>query len=133
MTDHEVPSRAATAPRFHATRRVRRTTRTHPYAYHIEVLPARLREVAAGLEVGPGARVLDYGCADVPYRDFFPDDVEDIPAGLPGNPQATLVLNPDGTLSVEDGTFDVVTSTQVLEHVVDPATYLAECARVLAP
>jgi SAM-dependent methyltransferase len=34
---------------------------------------------------------------------------------------------------VETGSVDVVVSTQVLEHVADPAVYLAECARVTKP
>lgn len=77
--------------------------------------------------------MLDYGCADVPYRYFFPPDADYVAADLPGNPQATLVLNGDATVPVEDGSFDVVMSTQVLEHVADPALYLSECFRVLRP
>jgi SAM-dependent methyltransferase len=34
---------------------------------------------------------------------------------------------------VDDASFDAVMSTQVLEHVTDPALYLSECARVLRP
>jgi SAM-dependent methyltransferase len=77
--------------------------------------------------------VLDYGCADLPYRRFFPDDVEYVAADLPGNPQATLALNPDATVPLESGSIDAVLSTQVLEHVTDPALYLSECHRVLRP
>lgn len=81
----------------------------------------------------PGGRVLDYGCADVPYRGFFGPDVDYVAADLPGNPQATLLLREDGTVPAPDGAFDAVLSTQVLEHVVDPALYLRECHRVLRP
>jgi SAM-dependent methyltransferase len=77
--------------------------------------------------------VLDYGCAEVPYRHFFAADAEFVPADLPGNPDASLELNPDSTVPVPDGDFDVVLSTQVLEHVDDPRLYLAECFRVLRP
>jgi SAM-dependent methyltransferase len=77
--------------------------------------------------------VLDYGCADTPYRGLFGETVEYLAADLPGNPQATLEIAANGTLPVESASIDVVLSTQVLEHVEDPAVHLAECARVLRP
>jgi SAM-dependent methyltransferase len=85
------------------------------------------------LRVPSGGRVLDYGCAEMPYRRFFGPDVDLVGADLPGNPWATVRLRPDGTLPVEDAGFDAVLSSQVLEHVTDPATYLRECVRVLRP
>jgi SAM-dependent methyltransferase len=103
------------------------------YAHHINTLPARLEALAADLNVQPGQRVLDYGCADVPYRHFFPADVDFVPADLPGNPRATVDIAADGTLPLPDRSVDAVMSTQVLEHVADPATYVAECFRVLRP
>jgi SAM-dependent methyltransferase len=112
---------------------IRRATPWHRYAHHIRTLPSRLESLSVSLEVPPGGRVLDYGCADVPYRYFFGADVDFVAADLPGNPAATLLLNPDATVPVADGTFDAVVSTQVLEHVLDPALYLSECARVLRP
>ena len=39
----------------------------------------------------------------------------------------------DGPVSRQDGGFDVVCSFQVLEHVPDPAAYLAEARRLLRP
>lgn len=105
----------------------------HRYSHHIRMLPARLEALAAELCAPAGARVLDYGCADVPYRGFFGPDADFVPADLEGNVHARLVLNPDGTVPTEDAGFDVVLSTQVLEHVTDPGTYLSECFRVLRP
>lgn len=105
----------------------------HPLAFIVKALPRALRRLAGHLEVPRSGRVLDYGCADVPYRHFFGTDVEFVPADLPGNPDATVEISPDGTLPVPGASFDAVLSTQVLEHVVDPATYLAECFRVLRP
>lgn len=93
--------------------------------------PARLEELAGHLDVPAGGRLLDYGCADVLYRHFFPADVDFVPANLPGNPRAALELRQDATVPADDGSFDAVLSTQVLEHVEDPALYLAECHRVL--
>jgi SAM-dependent methyltransferase len=105
----------------------------HRYAHHIRTLPVRLEALAPELRLPPGGRLLDYGCADVPYRGFFGDDVEYVAADLAGNPHATLELNPDGTVPLPDDSFDAVMSTQVLEHVDDPALYLAESFRVLRP
>jgi len=105
----------------------------HRYAHHIRVLPARLEALAGELGAPARARVLDYGCADVPYRHFFGADADFVPADLEGNLHARLLLNPDGTVPADDAGFDVVLSTQVLEHVTDPGTYLLECFRVLRP
>ena len=96
-------------------------------------MPARLEALSADLRVPPGGRVLDYGCADVPYRHFFGPGVEFVAADLAGNPHAALELNPDSTIPVPDASFDAVLSTQVLEHVGDPERYLAESFRVLRP
>ena len=104
----------------------------HRLAYILRRLPAAVRELAGELEVPAGGRVLDYGCADAPYRDLFPH-AEYVGADLPGNPHATIEIRPDGTLPVEDASVDAVLSTQVLEHVTDPALYLSECLRVLRP
>ena len=97
------------------------------------MLPQRLRVLAADLIVPESGRVLDYGCADVPYRDFFAAEVDFVPADLEGNEHAELHLNTDGTVPAEDESFDAVLSTQVLEHAEDPRLYLAESFRVLKP
>jgi SAM-dependent methyltransferase len=122
-------------PVFHTERpRDIRTARPwHRYAHHIRTLPLRLEALADGLLRPPDGRLLDYGCADVPYRDFFATDADYVAADLVGNPHATLELNPDGTVPEPDETFDAVLSTQVLEHVTDPGLYLAEAFRVLRP
>ncbi len=121
--------------RFHAERPhdLRRAAPWHRLSYIVGELPRRLEALAAELRVAPGARVLDYGCADTPYRRFFASDIEYIAADLRGNQHATLELAPDGTVPVADGTVDAVLSTQVLEHVTDPELYLRECARMLRP
>jgi SAM-dependent methyltransferase len=123
------------APRFldHRPEDLRTFRRSHRLAYIIRVLPQRLEALSAQLGLGPGDRVLDYGCADVPYRHFFGPGTEYIGADLPGNPKAAIDLKADGTVPLSDGHVDAILSTQVLEHVTDPRLYLAECARVLKP
>ena len=77
--------------------------------------------------------MLDYGCASMPYRGFFPPGVEYVGADFPGNPDASFELNPDGSVPADDASFDAVVSTQVLEHAADPRVHLSECLRVLRP
>jgi SAM-dependent methyltransferase len=112
---------------------IRKAKPWHRYAHHIRTLPARLEALVPDLALPPGGSLLDYGCAELPYRHFFPSDARYVAADLPGNPHATLELADDGTVPVPSGSFDAVLSTQVLEHVTDPALYLDECFRVLKP
>ena len=102
-------------------------------AHIVRTLPARLRMLCASLDLGPGDTVVDYGCADQPYRDCFAAGVRYVGADIAGNERADVELTPAGGLPLADGSADAVISTQVLEHVTDPGHYLAECARVLRP
>jgi SAM-dependent methyltransferase len=126
---------APRAPRFHASHRteVRAYRPWHRLAHIARVLPEGLEDLSRDLRLPPRGRVLDYGCADVPYRHFFPHDADYVGADLPGNPQASVDIAADGTLALPDASFDAVISTQVLEHVGDPAVYLSECFRLLRP
>lgn len=132
------PERSETRPRpgvFQAGDRavLRDPPRWHHLAYIARALPAALDRLIRGLAPAPGSRILDYGCADQPYRGFFPAGVDYVGADLPGNPAATVGIAVDGTVAAPDASFDVVLSTQVLEHVDDPTVYLSECFRVLRP
>jgi len=77
-------------------------------------------------------RVLDYGCGGSPYRSLFPNadyrraDCVDVP-GL------DYVFGDDEKIAAPDGCFDLVLSTQVLEHVRHPQWYLREAHRLLKP
>lgn len=105
----------------------------HRLAHIVRELPRAIKRLVDELELARSARVLDYGCADLPYRHLF-GDVDYVAADLPGNPKAEIEISSDGRLDVlNDEGFDVVLSTQVLEHVSDPRVYLNECYRLLRP
>jgi SAM-dependent methyltransferase len=132
MTTH-----APQTARFHANRPTDLRGRQPPWhrlAYIVRKLPEAIATLIEELAVPAGGRVLDYGCADLPYRGLFDPAVEYVAADLPGNPLATVPIAGDGTLpELADSSLDVVLSTQVLEHVADPHRYLSECARLLRP
>jgi SAM-dependent methyltransferase len=87
----------------------------------------RLRQLLPTL----GGVVLDVGCGGKPYRDWF-GQVEKY-VGLdvyPGSAVDVLIAS-DGSWPLPDEHFDVLLSTQVLEHVADLDLTLAETERVL--
>ena len=136
MTADENGGTTATpAPKFAINRPkdIHTATPWHRYGHYIRTLPKALEEQVPDLRLQPTSRLLDYGCATMPYRYMFPPTVDYVGADLPGNPDAHVDLNPDATVPADDESFDAVISTQVLEHVSDPALYLSECFRVLRP
>lgn len=104
----------------------------HPGWFIMRALRRSLAAAVADAALKEGSTVLDYGCASRPYRDLM-GPARYVGADLPGNPQADIHIRPDGTLPVDDASIDMVLSTQVLEHLPDPAAYLRECRRVLKP
>lgn len=78
--------------------------------------------------------ILDYGAGGSPYRPLFPNARyrrADFPSERAGD--VDYVLDDLGRVDERDGTFDLILSTQVAEHVEDPARYFAECHRLLKP
>ncbi len=112
---------------------IRRPSRTHYMRHIATVLPQAIGRLIESLKLVHSSRVLDFGCADQPYRKFFTDDAQYIGADLQGNALAEVVIDEGGRLGIDDNTVDAVLSTQVLEHVGDPALYLSESLRVLKP
>jgi SAM-dependent methyltransferase len=77
--------------------------------------------------------LLDYGCGNMPYRRLFEDHVASyVGCDFPGNEIADRLLNSARELPFAAETADYVLSTQVLEHVDNPDSYLRECWRVLS-
>jgi SAM-dependent methyltransferase len=81
----------------------------------------------------PESSLIDFGCGNMPYRPLFEPHVgEYVGCDLPGNELADCILQTPDRLPQSDGSAAFALSASVLEHVVDPAAYLAECHRVLA-
>jgi SAM-dependent methyltransferase len=104
----------------------------------------QLRRTFALSALEPADRVLDLGCgagdltADLATAapQIIGADVAEaaLARARRRHPRLDLRLVPiDGPLPFEDGAFDVVWSSEVIEHVADTARWLSEVRRVLAP
>ena len=100
----------------------------------LDELASQLREEIPKAASGrSGLTVLDVGCGEKPYLPLF----EGIASSYVGvdavqTPGADFV-SPAESLPLPNDSFDILISTQVLEHVDDPAACLSEMFRVLAP
>jgi 2-polyprenyl-3-methyl-5-hydroxy-6-metoxy-1,4-benzoquinol methylase len=94
--------------------------------------------------IQPGETVLDLGCGDgwmtaeLAALGARPTGVEIARAAVERarlrHPQLTFALAAvDGSLPMQDNAFDVVWSSEVIEHVADTARWLSEARRVLRP
>jgi SAM-dependent methyltransferase len=110
----------------------------------VELEPPDLapRIAFARAEVKPGDRVLDLGCgqgdltADLAGMGAQVVGVEVAQAAVDRararHPDLRFDLAPiDGALPLEDGAFDAVWASEVIEHVADTARWLSEIRRVL--
>lgn len=97
------------------------------------VLRGLSKEVSAAAEVAcPGAVAIDFGCGDQPYRKIV-EDCGALYRGADLGGAAEISIEPNGHVDAPDGCADVVLSFQVLEHVRDLDSYLAEAKRLLRP
>jgi SAM-dependent methyltransferase len=92
-----------------------------------------LRRAIGNVATDRVIRVMDYGCGGSPYRSLFPNakyeraDFVEVP-GLDFK-----VTENSAVAEAPDSSYDLVLSTQVLEHVSDPGNCLRECLRLLKP
>lgn len=78
--------------------------------------------------------ILDFGAGISPYRSLFPNANyrrADFPIG--SGEGLDYVLDEALKVAAPDSSFDLILSTQVLEHVEGPQDYLQECLRLLRP
>lgn len=78
--------------------------------------------------------ILDYGAGGSPYRALFPNANycrADFAIGT--GEGLDFVLNESLLVTAPDSSFDLILSTQVIEHVEHPEIYLKECLRLLRP
>ncbi len=77
-------------------------------------------------------RLLDFGCGGSPYRELFPH-ADYVRADYTQVSGLDVPIAPGKPLPLADGSFDLILSTQVLEHVEDVGWYLGEAHRLLKP
>ena len=82
---------------------------------------------------GPSKRqILDFGCGGSPYRKLFGNSCRYARADLAGTPELDFEMDPNtGAIKAKDSEFDLLLSSQVLEHVESPSAYLKEAYRLL--
>lgn len=91
---------------------------------------------AAAREVADGARVVDVGAGDAPYRELFAhaDYVTiDWEHSMHGDSASSDISASADQLPLDDASVDAVLLTEVLEHLSAPDVALSEIARVLRP
>ncbi len=92
ITDWLIRGASTTADRSH----IRDVRPWDPLAHIARVLPRAIGDAIDELALPAGARVIDLGCADRPYRHLLPRDATYVGADLTGNPDAELIIAPDG-------------------------------------
>ncbi|MEY4575711.1 MAG: hypothetical protein RL701_414 [Pseudomonadota bacterium] len=101
-----------------------------PLYLHLRPLWLALQRTLASCE----GRVLDIGCGLQPYRQFLnASRTEYVGLDREGPLSQPTVVGSAEDLPFDDQSFDVVISTQVLEHVQEPRVALHEAVRVLRP
>ncbi|MGB8167266.1 MAG: class I SAM-dependent methyltransferase [Chthoniobacteraceae bacterium] len=91
-----------------------------------------LRDALGPFATDVPLRILDFGCGGSPYRALFPQ-ADYRRADFTAMEGLDYRVGPDSRVDAPSETFDLVLSTQVLEHVAEPAIYLAEAWRALKP
>lgn len=117
---------------------MRRNDRLNPRWWHharhslVALRDTAHRVLRERVGLSPGQIVVDLGCGDCPYREWFLDaGCEYIDCDLDGD--VTVRIRPGEPVPLADGVADGVVSFQVLEHVWDLDWYLYEAKRLLIP
>jgi len=91
-----------------------------------------LRNYLEQFRTDEALQVLDYGAGHSPYRSLFPNAVYRR-ADCVNYPGIDYLLAEDDLVPESAESFDLVLSTQVAEHLANPARYFSEAFRLLKP
>jgi SAM-dependent methyltransferase len=111
--------------------------RIDPFSFNWRALESNNRWVRRFLPLVRG-RVLDLGCGTAPYRADILTTAEqyvgvDRPTTSHDTSRVDVFADLSSPLPFQDECADAVTAFKVLEHLREPAAFLAECARVVRP
>mgnify|MGYP002725723878 CR=1 FL=1 len=103
-------------------------------AIKANLYPSKVRLSASARALVPRitGRVLDVGAGAQPYRQYLPDGGEYVSMDISDTTGADII----GTvleIPGDDGVFDGIICTEVIEHVTDPRGAIAELCRVSKP
>lgn len=103
-----------------------------PDYWTLHHMSVRLREVLATLALPAGSKTLDIGSGNQPYRPHFDEFQLDYLCTDEGDFRVTAMSRGE-RLPFAASSFDLVLSSQVLEHVTDPWRCVEEIHRILKP
>lgn len=92
-----------------------------------------LHECIMTLAANECGEVFDYGSGGAPYEECFSKSKRYVRADISGGRHLDVILHDDFTTDEPSCRFDVVLSTQVLEHISAPEQYLSEAFRIMKP
>lgn len=102
--------------------------------YYVSVLTRKAYEksIPELLKNNTKYDILDYGCGARPYEYLFEGYINKyVGVDVGNNPKASIKIEPGEKLPVNKNEFDIVLSSQVLEHVENVDQYMKECNRIL--
>jgi SAM-dependent methyltransferase len=114
------------------TRQRQRPVRGESLYIHLSDALLALEQAVGSIEIAPGSRILDFGAGSSPYDFLFPG-AKYLKADITPETSPDLLITDGGKVEETDESFDIVLSTQVIEHVHDPQNYLREVYRLLKP
>ncbi len=114
------------------TKKRQRPARGEDLYIHLSDALLALEQAVRSIEVKPGSKILDFGAGSSPY-DFLFSGAKYLKADITPDTSPDLLITDGGQVEESDESFEVVLSTQVLEHVYDPQSYLREVYRLLKP